>query len=334
MLRTIPSVVLALATLVATAAPNDAAPPNAPSRPAVEGCTWHHLADAKVGLAAWVQDCDFGDRKVNLFLRPGGLAMRYSDGGATETLVEVFDLLPGETIKTGLQRIYAAHTAPALVKRCVLTPYEETTPVAGVQRFSFEPDPTYRKQLAAQADPNEVGDPPCGDMGSTSDGIQYFEARPAAKARKLLFVRVGQDEPLFDEQSLEPIDSVPIASATAADAAVDDGCCNYRTGPGGVGADFLLETCSVTGRTAHGMIPYFDCQSYVLAVLDSYKALQDVLPRERRLCLPPDLTVRAILRTMAKHYVYERDARRRAAEVVLEALRPPYACARTSDKPA
>jgi hypothetical protein len=33
------------------------------------------------------------------------------------------------------------------------------------------------------------------------DGIQYFEV-PAGGARKLLFIPIGQDEPLFDEQTL------------------------------------------------------------------------------------------------------------------------------------
>ena len=62
------------------------------------------------------------------------------------------------------------------------------------------PNAAYQKELDAKADPNEVGDPPCGDWGDTPDGIQYFEAQPAA--RKVLFVRVGQDEPLFDERTL------------------------------------------------------------------------------------------------------------------------------------
>jgi hypothetical protein len=33
------------------------------------------------------------------------------------------------------------------------------------------------------------------------DGIQYFEV-PVGEGRKVLFVRIGQDEPLFDEQTL------------------------------------------------------------------------------------------------------------------------------------
>ncbi|WP_322418997.1 hypothetical protein [Mesorhizobium huakuii] len=70
---------------------------------------------------------------------------------------------------------------------------------AGVKRYTFSPDAAYAKGLKAKADPNEVPEPPCGDWGEMPDGIQYFEV-PAG--RKVLFVRVGQDEPLFDEQTL------------------------------------------------------------------------------------------------------------------------------------
>ena len=60
----------------------------------------------------------------------------------------------------------------------------------------------YAAELKKKQDPNEVGDPPCGDWGSANDGIQYWEAQPGGGARKVLFVRVGQDVPLFDERTL------------------------------------------------------------------------------------------------------------------------------------
>jgi hypothetical protein len=61
---------------------------------------------------------------------------------------------------------------------------------------------SYAAELKKKADPDEVGDPPCGDWGTAPDGIQYWEAQPAAGARKVLFVRVGQDTPLYDERTL------------------------------------------------------------------------------------------------------------------------------------
>ena len=55
-------------------------------------------------------------------------------------------------------------------------------------------------KVPPKQNPDEVGDPQCGDFGDSPDGIQYFEVQPGA--RKVLFVRVGQDIPLFDEQTL------------------------------------------------------------------------------------------------------------------------------------
>jgi hypothetical protein len=117
-------------------------------------------------------------------------------------LIDVIDLLPGETPEAGVRRIFASHTDRTIAARCVLAPSRRTKLPAGAKRYTFVPNAAYRKELKRKEDPNEVGDPPCGDWGDAPDGIQYFEVWPASKARKVLFVRVGQDQPLFDENTL------------------------------------------------------------------------------------------------------------------------------------
>lgn len=172
-----------------------------PSRPAEKGCTWEKLSNATLGLDAWVQRCDFGFRKIDLLIKQSSLLIHYSDGGAPDPLIDVLPLLPGEAAEAGIRRIFAAHTDPRLVKRCVLAPYRgDSRP--GAKRYTFIADRAYQKELDAKADPNEVGEPPCGEWGDAPDGIQYFEVQPASGARKVLFVRVGQDVPLFDEKTL------------------------------------------------------------------------------------------------------------------------------------
>lgn len=173
----------------------------APSRPPIDKCVWEKLADKTIGLAAWVQRCDFGFRQIHFEFAGNALAIKYSDGGAADPLVEVFDLKSGETAEAALQRLFLEKTDKAVSARCVLAPYTEGTGPAGVKRYTLSPDAAYAKELKALADPNEVPDPPCGDWGEMPDGIQYFEV-PAGEGRKVLFVRVGQDEPLFDERTL------------------------------------------------------------------------------------------------------------------------------------
>jgi hypothetical protein len=88
-----------------------------------------------------------------------------------------------------------------LAARCVLAPFPgPPKPPAGVERYTFVPDARYQKELDAKRNPDEVGDPPCGDWGDAPDGIQYFEAQSGS--RRVAFVRVGQDTPLFDENTL------------------------------------------------------------------------------------------------------------------------------------
>jgi hypothetical protein len=176
---------------------------DAPSRAAIEGCKWEKLSNANAGLDAWVQRCDFGFRKIDLFWKGNAIMIRYSDGGDPSALVEVLDLKAGESIEAGIRRIFAEHTDDkTLVKQCVLAPYTAEKPPAGVKRYTFVANAALQKELDKKAEPGDIPDPACGEWGDAPDGIQYFEAQPASGARKVLFVRVGQDEPLFDEKTL------------------------------------------------------------------------------------------------------------------------------------
>lgn len=172
-----------------------------PSRQPIDKCVWEKLTDKTIGLVAWAQRCDSGFRQIHFEFVGNALAIKYSDGGAPDPLVEVLDIQPGETAEAAMRRLFLEKTDKAVSARCVLAPYTEGTVPAGVKRYTFSPDAAYAKELKAQADPDEVPEPPCGDWGEMPDGIQYFEV-PAGEGHKLLFVRVGQDEPLFDEQTL------------------------------------------------------------------------------------------------------------------------------------
>ncbi|MER9741010.1 hypothetical protein [Mesorhizobium sp. M0187] len=172
----------------------------APSRPPIDKCVWEKLADKTIGLAAWVQRCDFGFRQIHFEFVGNALAIKYSDGGAPDPLVEVFDIKSGETAEAAVLRLLLEKTDKSGSARCVLTPYTEGTVPTGVKLYTFSPDAAYPIELKALAN-DEVPEPPCGDWGEMPDGIQYFEA-PAGEGRRVLFVRAGQDEPLFDDQTL------------------------------------------------------------------------------------------------------------------------------------
>ena len=195
-MKRISAVFVMLSLLVLAAAVSAAQP----SRVADKGCVWEKFSDPKLGLDAWVERCDYGFRKIDFVAKGSSLAMRFSDGGDPDPVIDVIDLQAGETAEAGLKRIFAARTPAAVARRCVLATSAHIAPPAGVRRFTFVPNAAYQKELDRKADPNEVPDPPCGEWGDAPDGIQYFEVQNDARA--ILFVRAGQDIPLFDEQTL------------------------------------------------------------------------------------------------------------------------------------
>jgi hypothetical protein len=197
-------IVLLAAVLLITAAPAPAQT-GKPSRKPLDRCAWEKLSDTALGLEAWVQRCDFGDRKIDFLVVGNSLAQRYSDGGDPDRLVDVIDLNPGETPQSGIKRFFEEHTDKTLASRCVLAPLPKDyalKPRAGVKRYTFVPNRAFAKELKTHADPNDVPEPPCGAWGIAPDGLDYFEAQPASGARKVLFVNYGQEEPLFDEATL------------------------------------------------------------------------------------------------------------------------------------
>jgi hypothetical protein len=57
-----------------------------------------------------------------------------------------------------------------------------------------------------------------------------------------------------------------------------------------VTVDYFLESCSDIGGTAGGLIRYFDCDSYIYGVLDTYTEESQFIPIEKRACFPKTLT--------------------------------------------
>jgi len=192
-------VVLLLGSLVT---PNVAMGKDAPSRKAEKGCAWEKINDATLGLDVWVQHCDFGDRKVNLYAKGNALLLHYSDGGEDEKLIETFALQTDEKPEAAIQRVFAEHTPDKdLVARCLVKPYKgyAATP-KGAKRYTVLPNAALKKEWDAKTEPGDIPEPPCGEWGDMPDSVQYYEVQEGAG--RVMIVRAGQDEPLFDEKTL------------------------------------------------------------------------------------------------------------------------------------
>ena len=71
------------------------------------------------------------------------------------------------------------------------------------QLFTIMPTGAYAKKIdkELQQEPRDFG---CGEFGA-GQATTYFEYHPAESKTKFLYVNTGQDEPLFDQASIEII---------------------------------------------------------------------------------------------------------------------------------
>lgn len=198
-MRLLPAALLTSTLLLSPLAPA-AELPAKPARTNLTQCQWVKDSDAGIGLAAWTMTCQYDDRVIDHRLHDNGLWEHYSAGEKEQRLVEVIPRAKDEDDRKAITRHFLAHTDTRIGPRCMIAPSPEKSKRRGVTRYTFVPDAAYAKEVKKNSKPDEVGDPPCGDYGESPDGIAYYEAQAGSGA--VLFVVVGQDDPLFDQDTL------------------------------------------------------------------------------------------------------------------------------------
>lgn len=88
-----------------------------------------------------------------------------------------------------------------------------------------------------------------------------------------------------------------------------------------VTVDFLLEACSVVGETAYGMIPHFDCETYLYGVLDTAAAGPQPLA-----CVPAGTAPWQVYETLQAAPLDDAQRGEPAAPWVLAQLREEFPC--------
>ena len=97
--------------------------------------------------------------------------------------------------------------------------------------------------------------------------------------------------------------------------------------------DFLLEACTVVGETAHGMIPHFDCESWLYGVLDAQAALAAATSADATTaaaaaaCVPAKLAPWQVYAMLVEAEIPDSRRGEPAAAFVLELLRAKAGCA-------
>lgn len=164
-----------------------------PLRKAYEGFEWKELHGA--GIRLMVQSSENIRLLVDPLL-PGVVMVRDGDA-APSPLLRVFNLKNGniEDVLAELKKQDGWDNSCTCVFR-----KEEKSSRSGVNRYVLVPDGDYAGKMDSLLQNEPVPSTCCG-WGIGNSGYRYFEIQDAAPD-KALFVEIGQDAPLFDENSI------------------------------------------------------------------------------------------------------------------------------------
>ena len=171
------------------------------SRSAWKGCDWKPFHSASLGISLLVQDCK--DPASHYVFSVVGNRIEQHRPADDRTyngprMIEVCTKPAGQSIEAAIAVQFIARLPREARRSCRVVPYREG---GGAKlRYTIEPSGAYGKKIHAElADhPRDFG---CGDYGRAQSN-SYFEYHPSESRTRFAFVDAGQDEPLFDEESI------------------------------------------------------------------------------------------------------------------------------------
>lgn len=179
-----------------------------PSRPAWKGCAWQPFESAELGIRLLVQDCADPSGHYVFSAKDGWLEQHRPSDDRTygsHQIIRVLMKPADQTIQDAIrQQFVATLSDKQAAASCKVRPFKNPDVHAKDKRlFEIMPTGAYAKSIdkKLQEGPDDIG---CGEFGG-GHGTAYFEYHPAASKTKFLYVETGQDEPLFDEDSIEII---------------------------------------------------------------------------------------------------------------------------------
>ena len=168
--------------------------PEQPTREAYEGFQWEIVAGA--GLKFWAQR----NPEIHLETDPRipGAKIVWSAPvrSGSKMILRIFPLPHGqiEDVLTALQK------TPDWNDTITCTFQPKPSGRKGVSRYYLTPSGKYADQLQKQGQSEPIPTT-CGGWGIGNSGIRYFEMHDN-HPDKAIFVEIGQEAPLFDEESI------------------------------------------------------------------------------------------------------------------------------------
>lgn len=185
---------------------------NVPSREAYEGFVWNKLSGA--GLNLWVQRND-DIRLIADSSLPGIVMVRNGDP-APYRLIQIFDL-PNRNIDDVIKILEKSDNWD---KQQTCKFEEVKSSRKGVKRFVLVPAGDYAVKVEMQMKSEPVP-APCNGWGVGNSGKRFFEIHES-HPDKAVFMEIGQEAPLFDENSVVFSDSQAVQHGSEAGKSTDE----------------------------------------------------------------------------------------------------------------
>ena len=172
------------------------------------GCVWKPFESQELGIRLLVQDCTDPNIHYEFSTKDGWLEEHRPSDPVTfgpSQIIRVLRKPADQPIVAAIQEQFVATLTDKEAKAsCKVRPFKNVE-VKGKskQLFTIMPTGAYAKKIdkELQQEPRDFG---CGEFGA-GQATTYFEYHPAESKTKFLYVNTGQDEPLFDQASIEII---------------------------------------------------------------------------------------------------------------------------------
>jgi hypothetical protein len=177
-----------------------------PSRQPYDGCTWRPFESKELGLRLLVQNCTDPKMHYEFSVKDGWLEQHRPADDSTfnpARIIRVLSKPADQAIEAAIQQQFIDTLTDKQAKTsCKPRPFKNPAVKAkGSLLFQIMPTGAYAKLIQKRLE-KEPGDFGCGDFGA-GQSTAYFEYHPDETKTKFLYVDTGQDEPLFDEGSIE-----------------------------------------------------------------------------------------------------------------------------------
>lgn len=177
-------------------------------RKAEQDCSWKDFHSEKLGLQIMIQSCNWQDMSP-VFLESGNSIVQIPEKLKNSKkdgykIIEVYKKDENEDFEELLNKEFISKLNRTEKRHCEVKQSYFILDDKSKLNYVIEPDNVLQETILQETPEGQVPRDPCGGYGISGNGfIRYFEYHPNESKTKYIFVRVGQDAPLFDEKSIK-----------------------------------------------------------------------------------------------------------------------------------